>query len=91
MMLANHTSIRNLFKITLEQQRKMRKRAAFLDSYKAFKIFSEGFEEFDSAEESVVKLIEEYEAAEKEDYVNWGATEDMRDGGADGGMDYFHH
>ena len=66
----------------------MRKRTAFLDAYKAFPIFSDGFEEFDLAEESVIKLIEEYEAAEKEDYINWGAAEDMRDGAGDRGMDY---
>lgn len=35
------------------------------------------------------KLIEEYQAAESEDYINWGAQEDMRDGGADGGMDQY--
>lgn len=88
MMLANHTSIRNLFKIIIEQQKKMRKRTAFLDAYKSFKIFADGLEEFDAAEEACTKLIEEYEAAEKEDYINWGAAEDARDGAADGGMDY---
>jgi len=31
-------------------------------------------------------LIEEYEAAENEDYINWGATEDMKNGGD--AMDY---
>lgn len=87
MMLANHTSIRSLFKIIIEQQKKMRKRTAFLDAYKAFKIFENDLSEFDLAEESVVRLIEEYEAAEKEDYLNWGAGEDMRDGSGDGGMD----
>jgi hypothetical protein len=34
----------------------------------------------------VRKLIEEYAAAENEDYMNWGATEDMKDG--NDGMDY---
>jgi len=88
MMLANHTSIRNLFKIIIEQQKKMRKRTAFLDAYKAFDIFKDGFEEFDNAEECVVKLIEEYEAAEKEDYINWGAAEDQRAFGGEG-MDQY--
>lgn len=89
-MLANHTSIRSLFKIIIEQQKKMRNRRAFLDAYKSFKVFENNMDEFDSAEETVIKLIEEYEAAEKEDYVNWGATEDVRSGGGgDGGsMDY---
>jgi tubulin gamma len=87
MMLANHTSIRNLFKIIIDQQKKMRKRTAFLDAYKSFKIFQDNLDEFDIAEESVIKLVEEYEAAEKEDYINWGAAEDERDGANDG-MDY---
>jgi len=89
MMLANHTSIRSLFKIIIEQQKKMRNRRAFLDAYKAFKVFENNMDEFDNAQESVVKLIEEYEAAEKEDYVNWGAADDLPEGGGDGGsMDY---
>ena len=57
MMLANHTSIRSLFKIIIDQQKKMRKRNAFLDGYKAFKVFENGFDEFDNAEESVLNLI----------------------------------
>jgi len=57
MMLANHTSIRNLFKTVIEQQKKMRKRAANLHVYKEFPMFKDGFEEFDSAEECVVKLM----------------------------------
>ena len=84
MMLANHTSIRSLFKVILNQERKMKKRNAYIDQYKAFDLFKDGTEEFDSAEESVQKLIEEYEAAEKEDYINWGMQEDLRDGGGAG-------
>ncbi len=90
MMLANHTSIRNLFKIIIDQQKKMRKRQANLHVYRDFPIFKDGLEEFDQAEESVVNLMQEYEAAEKDDYISWGTSEDMRDGGAggDGSMDY---
>lgn len=66
----------------------MRRRNAFLENYKEFKIFQNGLEEFEDAENSVCKLIDEYEAAEKEDYISWGAQEDMRDGAGDGGMDY---
>jgi hypothetical protein len=34
--------------------------------------------------------MEEYGAAEKPDYISWGASEDMRDGGGNAGdsMDY---
>jgi hypothetical protein len=34
----------------------------------------------------VRKLIEEYAAAEKIDYIDWGASEDLKDN--DDGMDY---
>lgn len=88
-MLANHTSIRSLFKVLDNNYKLMRRRNAFLDQYKAFKLFENNFDELDEAAESVTKLIEEYEAAEKEDYISWGAQEDAKDGGAgDGGMDY---
>ncbi len=66
----------------------MRNRRAFLDAYKSFKVFENNMDEFDNAQETVVKLIDEYEAAEKEDYVTWGASDDIHDGGAEGGMDY---
>ena len=54
--------------------------------YKSTKIFSDSLEEFDHAEEVVRKLIEEYAAAEKIDYIDWGEKEDLKDG--DDGMDY---
>lgn len=86
-MLANHTSIRNLFKVIVNKYKKMRRPGAFLDNYRAFKMFQNNLDEFDIAEEAVNKLISEYEASEKEDYINWGAAEDAREGGA-GAMDY---
>jgi hypothetical protein len=43
-------------------------------------------QEFDDSEETVRNLIEEYEAAEKPDYIEWGAMEEMKDG--DDGMNY---
>ena len=86
MMLANHTSIRNIFKVLLGQYKKFRKRDAFMDQYKQTKIFENSLEEFDHSEETVRSLIEEYEAAEKPDYIEWGAMEEMKDG--DDGMNY---
>jgi len=44
--------------------------------YKSTKLFADSLEEFDHAEEVVRKLIEEYAAAEKADYIDWGAAED---------------
>ncbi len=71
-MLANHTSIRNLFKVILEQYKKFRKRGAQLHHYKDTPIFKDSYDEFDESEETVRRLIEEYAAAENEDYTNWG-------------------
>jgi tubulin gamma len=94
MMLANHTSIRNLFKIIIEGQKKMRRRNANLHTYKQFSMFSDSLEEFDQSEESVLNLMEEYAAAEKPEYINWGAADDQQFnmgggmGGGDGSMEY---
>ena len=49
--------------------------------YKQTKIFSDSLEEFDHAEETVRSLIDEYAAAEKPDYINWGAEDDDDDDG----------
>jgi len=74
LMLANHTSIASLFKRTIDQYDKLRKRGAFLDQYKKTRIFSDGLEEFDSSKEIVQELIDEYEACESPDYINWGSS-----------------
>jgi len=72
LMLANHTSIGSLFKRTLDQYDRLRKRNAFLEQYRREAIFADGLEEFDSSREVVQELIQEYEACESPDYVNWG-------------------
>lgn len=50
----------------------MRKRNAFIESYKKTAPFSENLNEFDEAREVVSDLIGEYEAAEDADYLNPG-------------------
>lgn len=72
LMMANHTSINTLFAKTLKQYTTLRARGAFLDQYKKQKIFSDGFDEFDSSAEVVRSLVEEYKAADKSDYLQWG-------------------
>lgn len=72
LMLANHTSIRNLFERTLKQYDKFRKRGAFLDQFKKEDIFSDSLEEFDSSRAVVQELSDEYMAATKESYLHWG-------------------
>ena len=75
-MLANHTSIRSIFAILMSHYKKLRKRDAYMNQYKQTKIFSDSLEEFDHAEETVRKLVEEYAAAEKESYIDWGQNDD---------------
>lgn len=59
-----------MFKRTLDQYDRLRKRNAFLDQYRREAIFEHGLEEFDSSREVVADLIQEYEAAEGADYIN---------------------
>ncbi|PWN52310.1 tubulin-domain-containing protein [Violaceomyces palustris] len=70
LMLANHTGIANLFKRTLDQYDRLRKRNAFLDMYKREPMFSNDLTEFDEARETVAELMAEYRSAESEDYIN---------------------
>lgn len=74
LMLANHTSIRSLFKRTVSQYDRLRKRNAFLEPYKRAKPFAGGLEEFDESREVVQELIDEYEAAESDNYIEWAAS-----------------
>ena len=48
-MIANHTSMAQLFGRTVNQYDKLRKRNAFLDQYRREPMFVDGLEEFDSA------------------------------------------
>jgi len=77
LMLANHTSICQLFDRCVKQYDKLRSRNAFLDNYRQEALFSDNLDEFDSAKEVVVSLSEEYKAAEKEDYIKWGLLADQ--------------
>ncbi len=85
LMIANHTSVAQLFGRTVNQYDKLRKRNAFLEQYRREPIFEDGLEEFDSSREVVVDLIEEYKAAEKMDYVNYGSSQA---GSGTGGMEF---
>lgn len=70
LMLANHTSVATLFKRIVSQYDRLRKRNAFIDQYKKEAPFADGLGEFDEAKAVVVDLIKEYEAAEKENYLD---------------------
>ncbi len=68
-----------MFKRIIVQYELLRKRGAFLEQYKKEAPFADGLGEFDQAKASLVDLIAEYEAAEKEDYLN---PVDLRHAGA---------
>ena len=70
LMLANHTSVATLFTRILAQYGKMRARNAFIENYKKEAPFADGLGEFDDAKEVVMGLVQEYEAAERDDYLD---------------------
>mmetsp|Transcript_29837 Transcript_29837/g.58439 ORF Transcript_29837/g.58439 Transcript_29837/m.58439 type:complete len:452 (-) Transcript_29837:143-1498(-) len=75
LMIANHTSIHTLFSKSMKQFDMLKKRNAFLDNYKKFKMFSENNDEFDSARQVVADLIDEYKASATAEYLQWGSSE----------------
>lgn len=72
LMLANHTSMAELFQRMLNQYDKIKSRNAFLENYRREAMFEESLEEFDHSREVVQSLVEEYRACERPDYVNFG-------------------
>jgi len=52
------------------------KRGAFMDQFKKTKIFQDNLDEFNDAEEVVRGLVDEYAAAERQDYIEWGEEEE---------------
>jgi len=70
-MLANHTSMAELFDRLLGQYDRIRKRNAFLDNYRREPMFEDNLDEFDSARETVQGLVDEYRACERPDYVDF--------------------
>lgn len=75
LMIANHTSIHTLFAKAMKQYDLMRKRNAFIENYRKYPMFSDSLEEFDSAREVVLNLIDEYKASANVNYLQWGMEE----------------
>eukprot|EP00049_Salpingoeca_infusionum_P003102 m.63516 g.63516 ORF g.63516 m.63516 type:complete len:466 (+) comp11953_c0_seq1:86-1483(+) len=75
LMLANHTSIQQLFTRTCKHFDRLRKREAFMEQFRKEDMFRENLDEFDDARAVVQGLIDEYKAAETPDYVHWGEAE----------------
>lgn len=70
LMLANHTSVVNLFDRCVKQYDKLRSRNAFLENYRQEAIFANNLDEFDDSRDAVVALSDEYKAAESDDYLS---------------------
>jgi tubulin gamma len=75
LMMANHTSIRQLFQKIVKDYLGMKKMNAFIDQYKKEKMFEESLEEFDDSYNVIENLIEEYKNAEKSDFIDWNMDE----------------
>jgi len=72
LMLANHTSISELFQRSSKQFSKLYQRQAFLDQFRKEPMFADNLDEMDASHEIVRELIDEYKAAATHDYLSWG-------------------
>jgi tubulin gamma len=59
-MIANNTSVSQLFARTLAQYDKLRKREAFMDQFRKQPMFRDDLSEFDDAREVIQQLHDEY-------------------------------
>jgi tubulin gamma len=63
-MLANHTSVREIFIRCASQYEKLMRRKAFVDQYEQYGVLSDGLMEFQNSHELVTQLVDEYAACE---------------------------
>ena len=71
LMLANHTSINLLLQKIVESFNTLYKKKAYLDRFKKEDMFKDSLDEFDDSLEVTQKVINEYKACEKKDYLQW--------------------
>ena len=64
-----------LFEKCLRQYDKLRKREAFLEQFRKEPIFKDNLDELDDSREVIQQLVDEYQAATKPDYINWGLNQ----------------
>ena len=76
LMLANHTSINLLMQQIVDSFNNMYKKKAYLDSFKKEDMFKDSLSEFDDSLDVTVKVINEYKACEKKDYLQWDDEKD---------------
>ena len=78
-MLANHTSISLLMKQIVDSFQTFYKKKAFLDQFRKEDLFKDSLEEFDDSADVTQKVMEEYVACEKKDYLDWGENSNKSD------------
>lgn len=86
-MLANHTSMAELFERLLKHYDRIKSRNAFLDNFRKEECFEDSMmEEFDHSREVVQSLVDEYRACERPDYASFGMPDlsDSDDGNSAG-------
>ena len=76
LMLANHTSINLLMQQIVDSFNNMYKKKAYLDSFKKEDMFKDSLSEFDDSLDVTMKVINEYKACEKKDYLQWDDEKD---------------
>jgi tubulin gamma len=69
-MIANHTSMSKLLSDILEDYNKLYKKKAFIENFLKDNII--GIDEFDDSVEVIDKVISEYNATQRNDYLEWG-------------------
>jgi tubulin gamma len=74
LMLANHTSVNELFQQICKNFDNLYKKKAFIETYKKTPMFADNLDEFDDAREVVASLIDEYKASEQPDYVKYNSN-----------------
>lgn len=79
LMLANHTSIALLMNQIVEKFASLFKKKAFLDMFRKEDMFKDNFEEFNDCQDVALKVIEEYQASERKDYLEWGENQNKSD------------
>jgi tubulin gamma len=79
MMLANNTSIAKLIDNILVNYNQLFKKGAYLEHYRKEDLFKDNLDEFKDSLEVVTRVVEEYNAAERPDYLEWGENQNKSD------------
>ncbi len=79
LMLANHTSIAQLMQGISDLFNSLFKKKVFLDNFRKEDMFKDGLDEFDDSQDVLLKVIEEYNASERNDYLEWGENQNKSD------------